>query len=37
VIVGGAPLSEAVTDDMGAAGYEDNAAKVHTLIRKLLD
>ena len=37
VIVGGAPLSEAVADDMGAAGYEDNAAKVHSLIRRLLD
>jgi methanogenic corrinoid protein MtbC1 len=37
VIVGGAPLSEAVAEDMGAAGYEDNAAKVHALIRKLLD
>lgn len=37
VIVGGAPLSEAVAEDMGAAGYEDNAAKVHTLLRNLLD
>ena len=37
VIVGGAPLSVVVAEDMGAAGYEDNAAKVHALIRKLLD
>ena len=37
VIVGGAPLSEAVAADMGATGYEDNAAKVHALLRRLLD
>ena len=37
VIVGGAPLSDVVAEDMGAAGYEDNAAKVHTLLRNLLD
>jgi methanogenic corrinoid protein MtbC1 len=36
VIVGGAPLSEAVAVDMGAMGYEDNAAKVPALIRSLL-
>jgi len=37
VIVGGAPLSDVVAEDIGASGYEDNAAKVHTLLRNLLD
>jgi methanogenic corrinoid protein MtbC1 len=36
IIVGGAPLSAAVAEDMGADGYEDNAAKVPGLIRSLL-
>lgn len=36
IIVGGAPLSPAVAEDMGAAGYEDNAAKVPALIERLL-
>jgi dimethylamine corrinoid protein len=35
IIVGGAPLSIAVAADMGADGYEDNAAKVPGLIRSL--
>ena len=36
IIVGGAPLSAAVAADMGADGYENNAAKVPELIRGLL-
>ena len=36
IIVGGAPLSSAVADDMGADGYEDNAARVPGLIQSLL-
>ena len=36
LVVGGAPLSAAVADDMGADGYEDNAAHVPGLIRGLL-
>jgi methanogenic corrinoid protein MtbC1 len=36
IIVGGAPLSAAVAEDMGAEGYEDNAAKAPGLIRGLL-
>lgn len=36
IIVGGAPLTTAVAEDMGADGYEDNAAKVAGLIRSLL-
>lgn len=35
IIVGGAPLSLAVASDMGADGYEDNAAKVPGLIVSL--
>jgi dimethylamine corrinoid protein len=36
VIVGGAPISPALAEDMGAAGYEDNAAKAPGLVRHLL-
>lgn len=36
IIVGGAPLSKALADDMGADGCEDNAAKAPGLIRSLL-
>jgi dimethylamine corrinoid protein len=36
VIVGGAPLSPALAEDMGAHGYEDNAAKTPGLVQRLL-
>jgi methanogenic corrinoid protein MtbC1 len=36
IIVGGAPLSSALAEDMGADGYEDNAARVPGLIQSLL-
>ncbi len=36
ILVGGAPLSPAMASDMGADGYEDNAARVPALIRGLL-
>lgn len=36
IVVGGAPLSVALADDMGADGYEDNAAKVPGLLAALL-
>ncbi|MDD3717882.1 MAG: cobalamin-dependent protein [Actinomycetota bacterium] len=36
ILVGGAPLSASVAADMGADGYEDNAARVPALIRRLL-
>jgi methanogenic corrinoid protein MtbC1 len=36
-VVGGAPLSAAVAADIGADGYEDNATKAPTLIRRLLE
>jgi methanogenic corrinoid protein MtbC1 len=36
IIVGGAPLSSAVAEEMGADGYEDSAARVPGLIMSLL-
>jgi 5-methyltetrahydrofolate--homocysteine methyltransferase len=36
IIVGGAPLSSALAGEMGADGYEDNAARVPGLLRSLL-
>jgi dimethylamine corrinoid protein len=36
IVVGGAPISAALAADMGADGYEDNAAKAPGLIRSLL-
>ncbi|MEW6554522.1 MAG: cobalamin-dependent protein [Actinomycetota bacterium] len=36
IIVGGAPLTAAVAEDMGAHGYEKNAARVPGLIKSLL-
>jgi len=36
IVVGGAPLSAAVAEDMGADGYEDNAARVPALLAGLL-
>lgn len=36
IIVGGAPLSANVAADMGADGYEDNAAKVPGLLKGLM-
>ena len=36
VVVGGAPLTGAVAEDMGADGFEDNAARVPSLIASLL-
>jgi dimethylamine corrinoid protein len=37
IVVGGAPLSNALADDMGADGCEDNAAKAPGLIGSLLE
>lgn len=36
IIVGGAPLTAAVAEGMGADGYEENAARVPDLVRRLL-
>lgn len=36
IVVGGAPLSAAVAEDMGADGYGENAARSPSLIRYLL-
>ena len=36
VIVGGAPLSPALAEDMGAHGYEENAAKTPGMVQRLL-
>ncbi len=36
IVVGGAPLSAAVAEDMGADGYGENAARAPSLIRSML-
>jgi methanogenic corrinoid protein MtbC1 len=36
IVVGGAPLSPAIAEDMGADGYGENAARAASLVRTIL-